>query len=569
VQKKSVKDVCFMSSELRSRKVYGGMEGHNKRSLLKACGYTDEELDRPLVAVVNSWNTIVPGHVNLDKIGAAVEAGVRIGGGTPFQFNTIAVCDGIAMGHEGMRYSLPSRDVTAASIEIMVEAHRFDGMVLIGSCDKTVPGMLMAAAHLDVPAIFVNGGPMLPGQHKGQKLTVSRGLELMFANLWLAPSEQMVKETMELSEYICPTAGSCQGMYTANTMGCIAEALGMSLPGSATIPAIDARRLRVAKKSGLQIIQLIQGDVRPHDIMVRDAFENAVRADMALGGSTNTVLHLPAIASRLGIELPLELLDKLSKETPHICDMDPAGPYTVKDLDESGGVPAVLKELGDLIHRNVPTVTGKTLGENLKGIEVLNREVIRSKDNPVHKEGGIAILKGTLAPEGAVVKQSAVDPKMLRFEGPAKVFDSEEQALGAIMKPTINPGEVIVIRYEGPRGGPGMREMLWPTAALIGTGLGTEVALVTDGRFSGATRGPCIGHVTPEAMNRGPIAAIKDGDTISIDIPNRRLDLKIPKEELERRLMLWKPPEPKAKKGILGAYSKTVKPTSEGATFLF
>jgi len=303
--------------------------------------------------------------------------------------------------------------------------------------------------------------------------------------------------------------------------------------------------------------------------MVRDAFENAIRVDMALGGSTNTVLHLPAIASQLGIELPLELLDKLSKETPHICDMDPAGPHTVKDLDESGGVPAVLKELGDLVHRDVPTVTGKTLGENLKNIAVLNREVIRPKDNPVHTEGGIAILKGTLAPEGAVVKQSAVDPKMLRFEGPAKVFDSEEEALGAIMKHTINAGEIVVIRYEGPIGGPGMREMLWPTAALMGTGLGTEVALVTDGRFSGATRGPCIGHVAPEAMSRGPIAAIKDGDIISIDIPNRRLDLKIPKEELERRLMLWKPPESKAKKGILEAYSRTVKPTSEGATFLF
>lgn len=410
---------------------------------------------------------------------------------------------------------------------------------------------------------------MLAGQFKGQKLTVSRGLELMFATLWLDPSEQMMKETMDLSEYICPTAGSCQGMYTANTMGCITEALGMSLLGSATIPAVDARRLRVAKQSGVQIIKLIEGDVRPHDIMIRNAFENAIRLDMALGGSTNTVLHLPAIASQLGIELPLELLDKLSRDTPHICDMDPAGPYTVKDLDESGGIPAVLRELGDIVHQDVPTVTGKTVGENLKNTAVLNREVIRSKDNPVHREGGIAILKGTLAPEGAVVKQSAVDPKMLKFEGPAKIFNSEEDALGAIMKRAINPGEIVVIRYEGPKGGPGMREMLWPTAALMGTGLGSEVALVTDGRFSGATRGPCIGHVTPEAINGGPIAAIKNGDVVSIDIPNRRLDLKIPDEELKRRLKQWKPPELKAKKGILGAYSKTVKPTSKGATFLF
>ena len=557
-----------MSLELRSRKAYGGIEGYNRRSLLKACGYTDEEINRPLVAVVNSWTTVVPGHVHLDKVAEAVEAGIRMAGGTPFQFHTIAVCDGIAMGQEGMRYSLPSRDVIAASIEIMVEAHKFDGMVLVGSCDKVVPGMLMAAAHLDIPAIVINGGPMLPGYFKGQRLTVSKGLELMFGAMWLGPSEQVMKEAMELSDYVCPGAGSCQGMYTANTMGCITEALGMSLVGSATVPAVDARRLRVAKHSGMQIIKLIEGDVRPHDIMVLRAFENAVRVDMALGGSTNTVLHLPAIASQLGIKLSLELLDKISRETPHICDMDPAGPYTVKDLDESGGVPAVLKELGDLVHQDALTVTGKTLEENLKGVAVLNREVIRPKENPVHREGGIAVLKGTLAPEGAVVKQSAVDPEMLKFEGPAKIFDSEEDALNAIIKQAINLGEVIVIRYEGPKGGPGMREMLWPTAALMGTGLGTGVALVTDGRFSGATRGPCVGHVTPEAMNGGPIAAVKNGDIISIDIPNRRLDLKIPEEELEGRLKQWKSPERKAEKGILATYSKIVRPTSEGATFL-
>ena len=558
-----------MSLELRSRKAYGGIEGYNRRSLLKACGYTDEEINRPLVAVVNSWTTVVPGHVHLDKVAEGVEAGIRMAGGTPFQFHTIAVCDGIAMGQEGMRYSLPSRDVIAASIEIMVEAHKFDGMVLVGSCDKVVPGMLMAAAHLDIPAIVINGGPMLPGYFKGQRLTVSKGLELMFEAMWLGPSEQVMKEAMELSDYVCPGAGSCQGMYTANTMGCITEALGMSLAGSATVPAVDARRLRVAKHSGMQIIKLIEGDVRPHDIMVLKAFENAIRVDMALGGSTNTVLHLPAIASQLGIKISLEMLDKISRETPHICDMDPAGPYTVKDLDESGGVPAVLKELGDLVHQDALTVTGKTLEENLKGVAVLNREVIRPKENPVHREGGIAVLKGTLAPEGAVVKQSAVDPEMLEFAGPAKIFDSEEDALNAIMKQAINLGEVIVIRYEGPRGGPGMREMLWPTAALMGTGLGTGVALVTDGRFSGATRGPCVGHVTPEAMNGGPIAAVRNGDIISINIPNRRLDLKIPEEELERRLKQWKPPEGKAKKGNLATYSKIVNPTSEGATFLF
>jgi dihydroxy-acid dehydratase len=557
-----------MSLELRSRKVYGGIEGYMARTLLKACGFTDEEIDRPLVAVVNSWTNIVPGHVHLDKVAEAVEAGIRTAGGTPLQFHTIAVCDGIAMGHEGMRYPLPSRDIITASIEIMVEAHKLDGMVLIGSCDKIVPGMLMAAAHLNIPAIVVNGGPMLPGYYKGQKLTGSKGLELMFLAM-LLPSEQTMKEATELSDYVCPGAGSCQGMYTANTMGCITEALGMSLPGSATIPAVYARRLRVAKQSGMQIMKLIEEDVRPRGIMVYEAFENAIRVDMALGGSTNTVLHLPAIASQLEIELPLELLDKISRETPHLCNMDPAGPYTVKDLDEAGGIPAVLKELGDHIHQDALTVTGKTLGENVKNAAVLNREVVRPKDNPVHKEGGIAILKGTLAPEGAVVKQSAVDPKMLKFEGPAKVFDSEEDALMAIMKQEINLGEVIVIRYEGPKGGPGMKEMLKPTAALMGTGLGSEVALVTDGRFSGATRGPCIGHVTPEAMNGGPIAVVRDGDIILIDIPDRRVDLKIPEEELRERLRRWRPPEPKVKKGILAAYSKIVKPTSRGAGFLF
>jgi len=558
-----------MPAELRSRKAFGEIEGYMARTLLKACGFTDEELNQPLVAVVNSWTNMVPGHQHLDKVAEAVEAGIRMAGGTPLQFHTIAVCDGIAMGHEGMRYPLPSRDIIAASIEIMVEAHKLDGMVLIGSCDKIVPGMLMAAAYLDIPAIVVNGGPMLPGYFKGEKYTGSKALELMFLTTWLGPSEQMMKELMELSEHVCPGAGSCQGMYTANTMGCITEALGMSLPGSATIPAVDARRLRVAKQSGMHIVKLIEKGIRPHDIMTYEAFENAIRIDMALGGSTNTVLHLPAMASQLGIELPLELFDKLSRETPHICNMDPAGPYTVKELDEAGGIPAVLKELGEHIHQNALTVTGKTLMENIKDAAVLNREVVRAKNDPVHKEGGIAILNGTLAPESAVVKQSAVDPQMLKFEGLARVFDSEEDALKAIMERRISSGEVVVIRYEGPKGGPGMKEMLKPTAALMGTGLGSEVALVTDGRFSGATRGPCIGHVTPEAMNGGPIAVVKNGDIISIDIPNRKLDLKISEEELQKRLKQWTPPKPKVKKGVLEAYSRIVKPTSKGAGFLY
>lgn len=554
-------------SELRSRKAYGGTEGYLARTLLKACGLTEEEVSRPLIAVANSWNMIVPGHVHLDKVAEAVEAGVRMAGGTPLQFNTIAVCDGIAMGHEGMRYSLPSRDVIAASVEVMIQAHRLDGMVLVGSCDKIVPGMLMASAHVDIPAIFVNGGPMLPGFFKGEKLTGSKALEMMFLAEW-TQSDELKEEMEELSEHVCPGAGSCQGMYTANTMGCISEALGMSLPGSATVPAVDARRLSIAKRSGMQIMRLIEEDVRPHDIMTPDAFENAVRVDMALGGSTNTLLHLPAIASQLGIDLSLELFDKLSRETPHLCNMDPSGPYTVKDLDDAGGIPAVLKELGDRIHADALTATGKTLLDNIRDAVVLNKEVIRSTEDPVHDEGGISVLKGSLAPDGAVVKQSAVDPEMMRFEGAARVFDSEEEALKTIMERRVVSGEVVVIRYEGPKGGPGMREMLKPTAALMGTGLGNEVALVTDGRFSGASRGPCIGHVSPEAAVGGPIAAVRDGDAIVIDIPRRRLDLRISEEELAERLKRWRPQEPKVKDGILAAYSKIVKPTHQGAGFL-
>ncbi len=558
-----------MSSELRSRKVYGQAEGFMARTLLKACGFTDDELNRPLIAVVNSWTNIVPGHVHLDKVGEAVEAGIRMGGGTPLQFHTIAICDGICIGWSGMRYPLPSRDLIAASVEMMVEAHRLDGMVLIGSCDKIVPGMLMAAGYLDIPSIVVNGGPMLPGCYRGEKITGRRALEMQFLNILLGPSPDLEKQAREISEVVVPGCGSCQGMYTANTMGCLTEALGMSLTGSATIPAVDARRLRIAKQSGMQIMKLIEQGIQPHDIMTYEAFENAIRVDMALGGSTNTVLHIPAIAAQVGIDIPLELFDKLGKETPHLCNMDPSGPYTVLELDEAGGVPAVLKELSDAIHRDAMTVTGKTLGENIKDAEVINSEVIRPKNNPVHEEGGLAILKGTLAPDGAVVKQAGVDPSMLKFEGKARVFDAEEDALDAIMGRKINPGEVIVIRYEGPKGGPGMKEMLKPTAALIGTGLGNNVAIVTDGRFSGATRGPCIGHVDPEAMNGGPIAVVKDLDIISIDIPNRKLDLKIPEKELQERLKQWKPPEPKVKKGVLDIYSKIVKPTSKGAGFLY
>ncbi|MFB0559604.1 MAG: dihydroxy-acid dehydratase, partial [Candidatus Lokiarchaeia archaeon] len=439
----------------------------------------------------------------------------------------------------------------------------------IGSCDKIVPGMLMAAGYLNIPAILVNGGPMLPGCYRGEKITGRRALEMQFLNILLGPSEDLEKQARELSEVVVPGCGSCQGMYTANTMGSLTETLGMSLTGSATIPAVDARRLRIAKQSGMQLMELIDRNIRPRDIMTYEAFENAIRVDMALGGSTNTVLHLPAIAAQVGVEIPLELFDNLGRETPHLCNMDPSGPFTMQDLDEAGGIPAVLKELGDILHQDALTVTGKSLGENIKDAEVINSEVIRPRSDPVHEEGGLAILKGSLAPDGAVVKQIGVDPEMLKFEGAARIFDAEEDALEAIMERKVNPGEVIVIRYEGPRGGPGMKEMLKPTAALIGTGLGNNTAIVTDGRFSGATRGPCIGHVDPEAMNGGPIAVVKEGDIISIDIPNRKLDLKIPEEELRERLNKWKPPEPKVKKGVLDIYSRIVKPTSKGAGFLY
>jgi len=557
-----------MSLDHRSKKVYSGAEGHIRKALLKACGFVDEELDRPLVAVVNSWTNIVPGHVHLDKIAEAVEAGIRMAGGTPLQFNTIAICDGVAMGHKGMQYSLLSRDIIAASIEIMNEVYQFDGMVLIGSCDKIVPGMLMAAAYLDIPTIFINGGPMLPGCFKGQKLTASKGLEMMFKAIMTSPPEEAEKIIKEISDYTYPGPGSCQGMYTANTMCCLCEALGIALPGSTTIPSVDARKLKAAKRAGMQIMKIIEEDIKVSDILTYESFENAIRVCMALGGSSNIVLHLPAISSQLGINLPLELFDKISRETPLLCKIDPAGPYTIKDLDEAGGIPAVLKELEEKIYQNVLTVTGKTLGENIRDAEVLNREVIRPLNNPYHKEGGIAILKGNLAPEGAIVKQSAVDPKMLRFEGKAKVFDSEEESLKAIVSGEIEPGEIVVIRYEGPRGS-GMREMLWPTVALTASGLDKKVALVTDGRFSGVTRGPCIGHVSPEAMMGGPIALVKDDDIILIDIPDRILKLKITEEELKERKKKWEPPKPRVERGILNIYSKMAGPTSRGASFLY
>lgn len=547
---------------LRSRKVIEGVDRAPHRSLFKALGLTDEDLSKPLIAVVNSWNEVVPGHVHLDKIAEAVKNGVRTAGGTPLEFNTIAICDGIAMGHEGMRTPLPSREIIAASIELMIQAHMFDAMVLISSCDKIVPGMLMAACRLDIPSIMVTGGCMLPGVYKGKEIALSQ----VFEAVAKVKSGEMSEEDLKLlEESACPGPGSCAGMYTANTMACIVEALGMSLPGCGACPAVYAEKLRIAEESGKQIIKLLEKEITPSKIITEKSMENAVRVDMALGGSTNTILHLTAVAHELGINLTLEKFDELGRSTPHICNMNPSGPHYLKDLYHAGGVPAVMKELKPLLNLDVLTVTGKTLRENLKNVYVLNREVIRPLNNPYHKEGGIAILFGSLAPEGAVVKQSAVDPSMQKFKGEARVFNNEEDAVNAILNNEIERGQIIVIRYEGPKGGPGMREMLSATSALVGVGLDKSVALITDGRFSGATRGPAIGHVSPEAMDGGPIAIVEDGDIISINIPERRLDLNISEDIVKERLERWRPPEPRVEKGYLHLYSKITESASRGA----
>jgi dihydroxy-acid dehydratase len=503
----------------------------------------------------------VPGHAHLDRIAEYVKLGVRSAGGLPFEFNTIAVCDGIAMGHEGMRYSLPSRELIADSVEIMVKAHRFDGMVLISNCDKITPGMLMASARLNIPSIMITGGPMLSGYYKGEKI----GLASVFESVGRVKSGKLKEEElMEMELHACPTYGSCNGMYTANTMACLTEALGMSLPTCATIPAADARKLRIATLTGVKIMELIKRDLKPRDIMSEDAFRNAIAVDMALGGSTNTVLHLPAIASECELELTLDHFDEISRRTPHICDICPSGPYDLEDLDRAGGIPAVMTEIQSLLSLDVITVTGKTLRENIEGASNLNPKVIHSVYKPIHKDGGIAILRGSLAPKGAVVKTASVSPNMLVHSGPAKVYNSEEESMKAILGGEIEKGDVIVIRYEGPKGGPGMREMLAPTSSVVGMGLSEHVALVTDGRFSGATRGPCIGHVSPEAADGGPISILKDGDVVEINIPDRLLNVRLTEGEIQERLQRWKPIKREVK-GCLSRYSALVKPASEGA----
>lgn len=550
--------------KLSSHSVTKGVEHAPHRSLFYALGLTKEELERPLVGIVSSHNEIVPGHMNLDKITEAVRTGVLMAGGTPIVFPAIAVCDGIAMGHEGMKYSLATRDLIADSTECMALAHQFDALVMIPNCDKNVPGLLMAAARINVPTIFVSGGPMLSGRLEGSRTCLSS----MFEAVGSFHAGKMSAEDLEAYENsACPTCGSCSGMYTANSMNCVTEALGMGLRGNGTIPAVMSARLRLAKQAGMQVMELLEKNIRPRDIMTEAAFHNAEIVDMALGCSTNTMLHIPAIAHEAGVTLDLDMANAFSAKTPNLCHLAPAGDTYMEDLDRAGGVHAVMAELNKkgLLDASVMTVTGKTLGENLAGVANLDPQVIRPIESPYSETGGIAVLKGNLAPEGCVVKQSAVAPEMLSHEGPARVFDSEDEAISAITGGKINPGDVVVIRYEGPKGGPGMREMLNPTAAIAGMGLDVSVALITDGRFSGATRGASIGHVSPEAALGGTIALVSEGDRIAIDIPGRSITLLVSDEELETRRKAWVCPEPKVKTGYLTRYARLVSSAAQGA----
>ncbi len=549
---------------MRSDVIKKGPERAPQRSLLKALGMVDRELERPLIGIVNSFNEVVPGHIHLREITDAVKSGVRMAGGTPMEFPTIAVCDGIAMGHTGMKYSLASREIIADSIEVMATAHPFDALVLVTACDKVVPGMLMAAARLDIPAIIVSGGPMLAGNLKGRKLSLSN----MFEAVGAVKSGKMSEAEMaQMEESVCPGCGSCAGMFTANSMNCLTEALGMALPGNGTLPAVSAARRRLAKETGYRCVEMVQEGLIPSRILSSEAFDNALAVDMALGCSTNSVLHLPAVAREAGMELDLDKINDVSKKTPNLCKLSPAGDHYIEDLNEAGGVAAVMALLAQkgLINTGIKTVTGKIVGENIQGAAVQNTDVIRSIEDAHSSTGGIAILRGNLAPDGAVVKRSAVAPEMLVHQGPARVFESEEEAGSAIMAGEINKGDVVVIRYEGPRGGPGMREMLGPTATLAGMGMDKEVALITDGRFSGATKGASIGHISPEAAMGGPIAAIKDGDIIEIDIPNNILNVKLTEQEIESRLDGWTAPEPQINKGYLARYARLVTSASTGA----
>ncbi|MBI5212935.1 MAG: dihydroxy-acid dehydratase [Nitrospirae bacterium] len=547
---------------MRSKTIKTGLERMPHRALLYATGIPKSEMNKPFIGVATSFTDIIPGHIGMRDLERFIEKGVHTGGGYPFFFGIPGICDGIAMGHKGMRYSLPSRELIADMVETIAEAHQLDGLVLLTNCDKITPGMLMAAARLNIPSIVVTAGPMLSGHYRGRRLNLTSDTFEAVGKY----KKGLIKdaELQALEMCACPGAGSCQGMYTANTMACVTESLGMSLPGCATSPAVLAHKKRIAFESGMSIVKAVKKNITPRKIMTDKAFRNAIMVDLALGGSTNTVLHIPAIAHDAEIALPLEVFDELSRKTPHIANMIPGGRHYMEDLDYAGGIPAVLKRLKDMLNSN-PTVSGKNILEITDEADIMDEDVIRSTGNAYHKEGGIAILKGNIAPQGAVVKQTAVSKNMMKFEGTVKAFDSEEAGMKAIMGGNIKAGDVVVIRYEGPKGGPGMREMLSPTSAIAGMGLSESVALITDGRFSGGTRGPCIGHVSPEAMEGGPIAILKNGDRIRIDIPKRKIEALISDEEIEKRLSQWKRPKPKIKKGYLSRYAKLVSSAGNGA----
>jgi len=551
---------------MRSDIMKKGLERAPHRSLCKAMGYTDEELARPIIGIANSANEVIPGHIHLDKIASAVKMGVAMAGGTPMEFSTIGVCDGIAMGHQGMKYSLISRELIADSVEVMATALPFDGLVMICNCDKIVPGMLMAMLRINIPAIIISGGPMLAGNIGDKPID----LISVFEGVGARQAGKITEEELaELEDMACPGPGSCSGMFTANSMNCLSEALGLGLPGNGTIPAVSAARLRLAKEAGKKIMYLVEKDIKPRDIATEKAFENAIHVEMALGSSTNTVLHLPAIAHEAGIGLDLNLFNNISSRTPNLCRISPAGPSHIEDLDRAGGIPAVMGELvkNDLLDLGQMTVTGKTVKDNIGEARSLDKDIIRPLDSPYSPDGGLAILFGNLAPDGAVVKKSAVDPSMLKHSGPARIFESEEDAMKSIMDNRISKGDVVVVRYEGPKGGPGMREMLSPTSAIAGVGLDKDVALITDGRFSGGTRGAAIGHISPEAQEGGPIAIIREGDIIEIDIPERSLNVRLSKEEIANRLKEWSRPDYKVKKGYLYRYAKQVTSANTGAVF--
>ncbi len=549
---------------MRSDAIKKGFERAPHRSLLRADGFTDEDMQKPLIGIANSYNDIIPGHILLNKVCDAVKEGIIEAGGKPVSFGTIGVCDGIAMGHEGMKYSLASRELIADSVESMAQAHMFDALVLIPNCDKIIPGMIMGAARVNVPTIVISGGPMYAGEYKGKALDLN--------SVFVGVGEYNVGKISEEELYnieckACPGAGSCSGMFTANTMNCMTEALGIGLPGNGTIPALDPRRLELAREAGRRIVALFKAQIKFRDILNKKAIDNAFAVDMALGGSTNTALHLPAIAHEAGVTYPLKNINKASAAVPHLCQLAPGGPDHIQDLDRAGGIQAVMNELskGELIDTSLMTVTGVTVAENIKGREVTDPEVIRPLENPRHKTGGLAVLFGNIAEEGSVVKEAAVDEKMLRHSGPARVFDSEDAAYKAILGKKIKKGDVVVIRYEGPKGGPGMREMLQPTSTIAGMGLDKDVALITDGRFSGATKGASIGHVSPEAAAGGNIALIENGDIIEIDIPKRKLNVKVTEAELKRRRKKWKAPKPRVKTGYLSRYAKLVQSANKGA----